>query len=63
MTRALARPLVTFALLARALVLAVWSPAIVVAGALARQVVTLTIGVTITFALTVRTPELGGALC
>lgn len=60
---AFARFLIAFTLLAQARILAVWSPTIVVAGTLTGQVVTLAIGVTITFPLAVRAPELGRALC
>lgn len=63
MARAFARVLVTLALLAHAGVLAVWTPTVVVAGALTGQVVALAVGVTVTFPLAVRAPELGGALC
>lgn len=61
-TCALARLLVTFALLACAWVLTVGSPTIRVAGTLASQVITLAIGVTITLALAVGTPKLGRTL-
>lgn len=62
-TRAFSRVLVALALLAKARVLAVGSPAVVVAGALAGQVVALAVGVAVTFPLAVRAPELGRALC
>lgn len=52
----------TFALLAVAGVLAVGTPAIVVACALAGQVIALTVWVTVALAFAVRTPELGRAL-
>lgn len=55
--------LVTFALLAQTCILAVRTPAVVVTGTFACQVIALAIGVTITFPLAVRTPELGRALC
>lgn len=61
-TRAHARVLVAFALLACACILAVRPPAIVVAGTLASQVVALAVGVTVTFPLAVRAPELGRTL-
>lgn len=57
-----ARLLVTLALLAHAGILAVRSPTIVVAGTLAGQVVTLAVGITVTFPLAVRAPELCRAL-
>lgn len=60
--RAFPRVLVTLALLAHAGILAVWSPAVVVAGTLAGQVVTLAVGVTVTLPLAVRAPKLGRAL-
>lgn len=62
-TCAFARLFVTFALLARASMLAGESPAVVVAGTLAGQVVALAVRVTITLPLAVGTPELGWALC
>lgn len=62
MTCALASVLVTLALLAEAGVLTVRTPAVVVAGTLSSQVVTLAIGITVTLPFTVRTPELGRAL-
>lgn len=54
--------MVTFALLAQTPVLAVGSPSVVVAGALAGQVVALAVGVTVAFPFAVRAPELGGTL-
>lgn len=60
--RAFARLLVALALLAHARVLAVVAPAVVVAGALAGQVVALAVGVTHTLALAVGAPELSRAL-
>lgn len=62
-TRAFSGLLVAFALLTQTRILAVRSPAVVIAGALAGQVITLAIGVTITFSLAVGAPELGRALC
>lgn len=62
-TRAFARVLVALALLTQAGVLAVGSPAVVVAGALAGQVITLAIWVTVTFPFAVGAPKLGRALC
>lgn len=61
--RAFSRVLVTLALLAQTCILAFRSPAIVVAGTLASQVVALSIGVTVTFPLAVRSPVLSRALC
>lgn len=54
--------MITFALLAHARILAVWSPTVVVAGTRACQVVALAVGVAVTFPFAVRTPELGWAL-
>jgi len=61
--RALPRVLVALALVAQAGVLAVGPPAVVVAGAPARQVVTLSVGVAVAFPLAVGAPELSGAFC
>lgn len=61
--RAFARVLVALALLTQAGVLAVGSPAVVVAGALTSQVVTLAVWVTVTFPFAVGAPKLGRALC
>lgn len=58
-----ARVLVTLALLAEAGLLAVGTPAVGVACALARHVVTVAVGEALAFALAVRAPELGWALC
>lgn len=63
MTRALPALLVTLALLAQTGVLTVRPPAVVVAGALAGQVVALAVGVTITFPFAVGSPKLCRALC
>lgn len=54
--------LVTLALLAQAGMLTVWAPAVVVAGTLSSQIITLAIGIAVTLPLTVRTPEVGRAL-
>lgn len=62
MTSALASVLVTLALLAEAGMFTVGTPAVVVTGTLSSQVVTLAIGIALTLALTVRTPELSRAL-
>lgn len=62
-TGTFARVLVALALLAEAGVLTVRAPAVVVAGALSGQVVTLAIRITLTLPLTVWTPELSRALC
>lgn len=59
---AFASLLVALALLAEASILTVRSPAVVVAGTLSGQVVTLAVGVTVTFSLAVRAPELGRTL-
>lgn len=61
--RALARLLVALALLTQADVLTVGSPVVVVACALAGQVITLAIWVTVTFPFAVGAPKLGRALC
>lgn len=61
--RAFARLLVALALLAQAHVLTVGSPAVVVARALAGQVVALAVWVTVTFPFAVGAPKLDGALC
>lgn len=50
--------MVTLALLAKTNILAFRSPAIVVAGALAGQIIALAIGVTVTFSLAVGSPVL-----
>lgn len=55
--------LVTLALLAKTNILAFRSPAIVVAGALAGQIIALAIGVTVTFSLAVWSPVLCRAFC
>lgn len=55
--------LVTVALLALTSILAVGSPTVVIAGALAGQIVTLAIRITVASSLAVRAPELGRALC
>lgn len=60
-TRAGARLLVAHALLTEAGVLAVGSPAVMIAGALASDFMALAIGVAIAFALAVRTEKLGRA--
>jgi hypothetical protein len=60
---AFARVLVALPLVAQAGVLTVGAPAVGVAGALARQVVTLAVGVAVALPLAVGAPELGGALC
>lgn len=62
-TCAFSRLLVALALLAQTRVLTIGTPAIVVAGTLAGQVITLPVGVAVTFPLAVRAPELRGALC
>lgn len=62
MTCASASVLVTLALLAETGMLTVRTPAVVVAGALSSQVITLAIGITETLPLTVGTPELSRAL-
>lgn len=62
MTRAFASVLVTLALLAEAGMLAVRTPAVVVAGTLSGQVVTLAIGIALTLPFTVWTPELSRTL-
>lgn len=61
--RAFARLLVALALLTQADVLTVGSPAVVVACALAGQVITLAIWITVTFPFAVGAPKLGRALC
>lgn len=63
MTRALSGLLVTLALLAQTSVLTVRPPAVVVASALAGQVVALAVGVTIAFPFAVGSPKLCRALC
>lgn len=61
-TRALARLLVTLALLTQASVLAVRSPTVVVARTLAGQVIALAVGITIALPFAVGAPKLGRAL-
>lgn len=55
--------LVTLALLAEAGMFTVGTPAVLVAGTLSSQVITLAIGIAMTLPLTVGTPELGRTLC
>lgn len=55
--------LVTLAFLAETRILTVRAPAIVVAGALAGQVIALAVGVAVAFSFAVRAPELGWTLC
>lgn len=62
MASACACVLVTLALLAEAGLLAVGTPAVGVACALARHVVTVAVGEALALALAVRAPELGWAL-
>lgn len=61
--RAFARLLVTLALLTRADIFTVRTPAVVVARALAGQVVTLAVWIAVTFPFAVGTPKLSRALC
>ena len=61
--RAHARVLVAGAFLAAAWMLAVRPPAVGLAGAGPCDIVALAVGVAVAFALAVRTPVLGGALC
>lgn len=61
MAAAPARLLVTLPILAETSVLTVWTPAVVVAGALPRHIVTLAIREAGALALAVWTPELAGA--